>query len=171
MGFNDILSKLFGNKAQRDAKEFAPYVTKANAAWTQIAGMDNDGLRAKTEQVKQQVQDYVADEKNRVDELRASIENLELDEREKVWNEIDKIEKDILEKYEKVLEDVLPEVFAIVKETARRFKENEETVVTANAFDRQLAVHHDFVRIEGDNAVYRNQWNAGGNEIVWDMVH
>jgi preprotein translocase subunit SecA len=171
MRFNDILSKLFGNKAQRDSKEFAPYVAKVNAAYEQITRLSHDELRAKTEQIKQQVQDYVAVEKNKVDEFKASIENLELENREKVWNEVDNIEKDILEKYEKVLEDVLPEVFAIVKDTARRFKENEEIRVTASDFDRQLAVKHDFVRIENDQAIYSNHWTAGGNEITWDMVH
>ncbi|MDR2628337.1 MAG: preprotein translocase subunit SecA [Dysgonamonadaceae bacterium] len=171
MGFNDILSKLFGNKAQRDSKEFAPYIATVNVAWEEIARMSNDELRAKTEQIKEQVQEYVADEKSKVAELKAGIDGMELEDREKVWNEIDKIEKEILEKYEKVLEEVLPEVFAIVKETARRFKENEETVVTANDFDRQLAVHHDFVRIENDKAIYSNRWEAGGNEITWDMVH
>ncbi len=171
MGFNDILSSLFGNKAQRDSKEFAPYVVKVSEAYDKIKGLSNDNLRAKIDEIKQQVQDYVAEEKNKVDELKASIENLELEDREKVWSEIDKIEKEILEKYEKVLDIVLPDVFAIVKDTARRFKENEEVVVTATDFDRHLAVKHDFVRIEGDQAIYSNHWMAGGNEIIWDMVH
>ena len=171
MGFNEILSKLFGNKAVRDSKEFAPYVTKVNQAYQPITQLSNDELRTKTDQIKQQIQDHVANEKHKVKELRDSIEGLELEDREKVWSEIDKIEKEILEKYEEVLEKVLPEVFAIVKDTARRFKENEQIVVTASEFDRKLAVKHDFVSIEGDKAIYVSRWNAGGNEISWDMVH
>jgi preprotein translocase subunit SecA len=89
----------------------------------------------------------------------------------KIWQQIDKIEDDILEKYEKILDEILPEAFAIMKDTARRFKENEELVVTATDFDRELAATHDFVRIEGDKAIYKNRWMAGGNEITWDMVH
>ncbi len=171
MAFNDILSKLFGNKAQRDSKEFAPYVVKVTQAYEQIKNLNNDELRAKTDEIRKRIQDYVAEEKNKVEELRNSIEGLELENREKVWNEIDKIEKEILEKYEKVLEEVLPETFAIVKDTARRFKENEQVVVTATDFDRKLAVKHDFVSIEDDKALYLNHWEAGGNEITWDMVH
>ena len=171
MGFNDILSKLFGNKTQRDSKEFAPYVTKVSRVYEAVTKLSNDELRARTEQIKQQIQDYVSTEKTKVGELRASIDGLELENREKVWNEIDKIEKDILEKYEDVLNDVLPEVFAIVKDTARRFKESEQVIVTATDFDRQLAVKYNFVSIDGDKAIYLNHWEAGGNEISWDMVH
>jgi preprotein translocase subunit SecA len=171
MKLNDILSKLFGNKAQRDAKEFAPYVENVTKAGKQIAALSNNELREKTEQIKQHVQNYVANEKNQVATLKAAIENMPLEDREKTWAEIDKIEKDILEKYEEVLQEVLPDVFAIVKDTARRFKENKEITVTATDFDRQLATRHDFLRIEENNAIYTNHWKAGGNEINWDMIH
>ncbi len=171
MGFNDILSKLFGNKAQRDSKEFAPYIAKVNEAYETIKDLSNDELRTKTDEIRQRIQDYVAEEKNKVSSLRAEIESIELEQREKIWNEIDHIEKEILEKYEKVLEEVLPETFAIVKDTAKRFKENEQIIVTATDFDRKLAVKHDFVSIEGDKAIYLNHWKAGGNEITWDMIH
>ena len=171
MGFNDILSMFFGNKAQRDMKEISPYVEKIKAVYPSIEALSNDELRARADLNKQKVDDAVKTEKNNIAELKAKIETLELEEREAVWAEIDKIEKEILVLQEKVLDEVMPEVFAIVKDTARRFKENEETVVTANDFDRQLAVTHDFVSIEGDKAIYYNHWNAGGNEIVWDMVH
>ena len=171
MGFNDILSKLFGNKSQRDSKEFAPYAIKVNQVYETIKNLSNDDLRTKTVEIKQRIQDYVSEERNKVNQLRESVPGLELEDREKVWNEVDKIEKDILDKYEKVLDEVLPEVFAIVKDTARRFKENEEIVVTATEFDRQLAVRHDFVSIDGDKAIFLNHWKAGGNEVVWDMVH
>ncbi|MDR2621411.1 MAG: preprotein translocase subunit SecA, partial [Dysgonamonadaceae bacterium] len=171
MNFNDILSILFGNKAQRDLKEISPYVEKIKAVYPSIEALTNDELRARTESIKQKIEDAVQTEKNKIAELKTKIETLELEERESVWAEIDKIEKEILVLQEKVLDEVMPEVFAIVKDTARRFKENEQTVVTANDFDRQLAVTHDFVSIDGDKAIYYNHWKAGGNEIVWDMVH
>ncbi len=171
MGFNDLLSKLFGNKSQRDLREINPYVEAIKAAYPSIEKLSNDELRSKTDEIKQRIQDAVAEEKAKIAELKAGIEEMELEDREKVWAEVDKIEKDILEQYEKVLEDVLPEVFAIIKDTARRFTQNEKIIVTATDFDRDLATTHDFVSIEGDKAVYFNHWTAGGNEITWDMIH
>ncbi|GHT76302.1 protein translocase subunit SecA [Bacteroidia bacterium] len=171
MGFNDILSKLFGNKSQRDLKEIDPYVQKILAVYPEIEKLSNDELRARTQQLMADIQAKVASEKAKIEELKASIENIELEEREKVWNEVDKIEKEILEKHENTLDEILPEVFSIVKDTARRFTQNEFTEVTATDFDRQLAVTHDFVHIEGDKAIYQNHWMAGGNEITWDMIH
>jgi preprotein translocase subunit SecA len=171
MDFNNILSLLFGNKAQRDLKEISPYVEKIHAVYPEIAALTNDQLRARTEAVKQRIAAATATEKTAIADLKAKIETLELEDRETVWADIDRIEKDIAVIQEKTLDEVMPEVFAIVKDTARRFKENEQTVVTANEFDRQLAVRHDFVSIDGERAVYRNHWEAGGNEIVWDMVH
>ncbi len=171
MGFNEFMSKLLGNKSQRDMKEITPFVKKIQEAYPAIEKLSNDELRSRTDVIKQQIQDYVAEEHARVAELRAGIDEKELEERESIWAEVDKIEKEITEKMEVILEEVLPEVFSIVKDTARRFKENEEIVVTANDFDRNLAAKHDFVHIEGDNAIYHNHWVAGGNEITWDMVH
>ncbi len=171
MGFNDLLSKLFGNKSQRDLKEIDPYVKKVSAVYLSVEGLSNDELRSRIDEIKQQIQDVVVEEKKKIAELKGSIEQMELEDREKVWEEVDKIEKEVVEKYEVVLEEVLPEVFAIVKDTARRFAQNEKTVVTANDFDRNLAAEHDFVSIEGDKAVYFNRWVAGGNEISWDMIH
>ena len=171
MGFNDILSKLFGNKSQRDLREIDPYVNKIKAAYPAIEKLSNDELRERTQAIMQQIQDAVATEKNKIAELKASIDNLELEDREKVWSEVDKIEKDIMDKHEETLIEVLPEVFSIVKDTARRFTENEQIIVTATDFDRQLAVSHDFVTIDGDKAIYVNHWIAGGNEITWAMVH
>lgn len=171
MGFNEFMSKLFGNKSQRDLKEINPYVAKIRDAYTAIEKLSDDELRAKTAEIRQQIQDFVADEKNKIVELRAQAEELEIDQREEIWNQVDKLEKEITEKYEVVLEQVLPEVFSIVKDTARRLTQNTEVVVTATDFDRKLAVSHDFVRIEGDKAIYQNHWKAGGNEIVWDMIH
>jgi preprotein translocase subunit SecA len=171
MVFNDILSKLFGNKSQRDLREIDPYVKKVQDAYPEIEKLSNDELRERTQTVMQKIQEAVTEETAKITELKASIDALELEEREKVWSEVDKIEKEIVLKQEKVLDEALPEVFSIVKDTARRFKENEQTIVTATDFDRKLALTHDFVSIEGDKAIFLNHWNAGGTEITWDMVH
>ena len=171
MGFNEFMTKLFGNKSQRDLKEITPYVDKIKAVYPSIQQLSNDELRAKTDEIKQRIQDYVANERAQVEELRKGIDDKELEEREAIWAEVDKIEKAITDKMEVVLEESLPEVFSIMKETARRFSENEEVVVTATDFDRDLATKHDFVRIEDDKAIFLNHWKAGGNEITWDMVH
>ncbi len=171
MGFNEFLTKLFGNKSQRDLKEITPYVEKVKAVYPSIKELSNDELRGRIDAIKQSIQDYVADERAKVNSLREGIDGKELEEREAIWAEVDKIEKEITDKMEVVLEEVLPEVFAIVKDTARRFAENPEVVVTANDFDRDLATRFNFVRIEGDKAIYANHWKAGGNEITWDMVH
>lgn len=171
MGFNDILAKLFGNKSTRDAKHINPYVEKIKAAYPAIEALSNDELRAKTEELKKTIQDFVSAEKNKIAELKSGIEDIDIDKREDIWAQIDKLEKEITDKYETVLDQVLPEAFAIVKDTARRFTQNEEIVVTATDFDRELAETKDFVRIKGDKAIYQNHWMAGGNEITWDMIH
>ncbi|MDD4433733.1 MAG: preprotein translocase subunit SecA, partial [Parabacteroides sp.] len=171
MGFNEFMTKLFGNKSQRDLKEIDPYVNKIKAIYPEIQRLSNDELRAKTDEIKQRIQDYVATENARVEELRKGIEEKELEERETIWAEVDVIEKSITEKMEVVLEESLPEVFSIMKETARRFTENEKVIVTANQFDRDLATKHDFVSIEDDKAIYLNHWKAGGNDIKWEMIH
>jgi preprotein translocase subunit SecA len=171
MGFNDILTKLFGNKSQRDLKEITPYVDKIKAVYPSIKALSNDELRAKSAEIRKKVQDYVSEEKAKIASLREGIDDKPLEERESIWAEVDKIEKDIMERLEAALEEALPETFAIVKETARRFTENERVEVTANDFDRDLATAHDFVAIEGDKAVYFNRWVAGGTEIKWDMIH
>ncbi len=171
MGFNNFLSALFGNKSSRDMKEIQPWVEKVKAAYPEIQKLDNDALRAKTNELKAYIRQSAANERQKVEELRAQVEATELEQRETLFNQIDKIEKEILEIYEKALDEVLPTAFAIVKETARRFTENEEITVTATDFDRLLATTKDFVRIEGDKAIYQNHWVAGGNEITWNMVH
>jgi len=171
MGLNDIISKIFGSKAQRDLNEVNPVVKRIKEAYAGIEKLSNDELRNKTKELEKRIQDYVAEERSDIESLKADMEQIDLDEREAVWNQIDKLEKEITEKYEKVLEEVLPEAFSIMKDTARRFTENSEIVVTATDFDRDLATAHDFVRIEGDKAIYQNHWIAGGNEITWDMIH
>ncbi|MDD2475219.1 MAG: preprotein translocase subunit SecA [Dysgonamonadaceae bacterium] len=171
MAFNNIISKLFGNKAQRDLKEMNPYVEKIKVVYPEIEKLSNDELRSRAVEVEKRIQDYVSEEKDKINKLKEGIEDIELEEREMIWEEIDKIEKDISEKFEVILEEVLPEAFAIMKDTARRFTQNEKTVVTANQFDKDLAASHDFVYIEGDKAIYKNSWVAGGTEIVWNMIH
>ena len=171
MGFNNLLSSIFGNKSTRDMKEIQPWVNKVKAVYPEIQKLDNDALRAKTQELKTYIRNSAAEQRAKVDELKAKVENTELEDREELFNQIDKIEKEILDIYEKALDEVLPTAFAIVKDTARRFTENEEIVVTATDFDRQLAATKDFVRIEDDKAIYVNHWKAGGNEITWNMVH
>ena len=156
MTFNDILRKLFGNKSQRDMREIQPYVERIKQEYEKIKQLDNDSLRAKIDEVKAHIQEYVAEDKKEIADLKAEVETLPYEKRLAIWNRIDNTEKIILKKYEEVLDEVLPVVFAVVKDTARRFAENPETVVTANDFDRDLAATHDFVRIEGDKAIYLN---------------
>ncbi|MGI6073933.1 MAG: preprotein translocase subunit SecA [Fermentimonas sp.] len=171
MGFNSFISKIFGNKAQRDLNAINPIVEKIKQAYPEIEKLSNDELRSRTKELEAFLVDLVKEDKAKIAELKSGMETVEIDERESVWNEIDKLEKSIGEKYEKGLNEILPVAFSIVKDTARRFTENEEIVVTATDFDRDLAASHDFVRIEGDKAIYSNHWIAGGNEITWDMIH
>jgi len=171
MNFNKILTSLFGNKSTRDMKLVKPLVEKVKQAYPEIEKLDNDALRAKTKEIQSYVQDSAKEEKAKIAELKAKIEATPIDERGAIFDQIDKLEKDVLEIYEKALNDVMPVAFSIVKETARRFAENEEVVVTATDFDRELAATKDFVRIEDDKAIYQNHWMAGGNDLKWDMVH
>ena len=146
-------------------------MNKVKAVYPEIQQLDNDALRAKTQELKEYIHNSAAEQRAKVDELKAKVESTELEDREELFNQIDKLEKEILDIYEKALDEVLPTAFAIVKDTARRFAENEEIVVTATDFDRELAATKDFVRIEDDKAIYVNHWQAGGNEITWNMVH
>ena len=171
MGFNEFLGAIFGNKSKRDMKEIQPWVEKIKAAYPEVEKLNNDELRAKTEELKKYIFESASKERENVVELKAKIETLEIEEREGLFAQIDKLEKEILEIYEKALEEVLPIAFSIVKDTARRFTQNEEIEVTATDFDRTLAASKDFVRIEGDKAIYNTTWAAGGNEMKWNMVH
>ena len=152
-------------------KLIQPIVEKVKAAYPEIKALDNDALRAKTKEIQRYVQDSAAEQKKQIEELKATIEDTPIDERETIFNQIDKLDKEVLDIYEKSLTEVLPVAFSIMKDTARRFAENDEVVVTANDFDRELAITKDFVRIEGDKAIYSNHWMAGGNDMKWDMVH
>jgi len=171
MGFNHILSKLFGNKSQRDLREVQPYLTKIKETYPSIQALSNDELRARSESLKQKIREYTAAERAEIEKLKSNVEELDLEAREEVWNKVDKIEKTILDRTEEILDEALPEAFSIVKDTARRFAENAEIVVTATDRDREFATKFDFVRIEDDKAIYQNHWVAGGNDMTWDMVH
>ncbi|UKK73052.1 preprotein translocase subunit SecA [Segatella bryantii] len=173
MNFNKFLVSLFGNKSSRDMKTIQPIVEKVKAAYADIQKLSNDELRAKTKEIQKYVQDAGKEKRDQIAELRAKIEDTPIDEREVIFNQIDKLHEEELQKYEDALNEVLPVAFSIVKDTARRFTENEETVVTATDFDRELASDpaKDFVTIDGDKAIYHNTWTAGGNKIKWEMVH
>ena len=171
MGFNELIGKLFGNKNTRDMREIQPWVEKVKKAYIDIEKLTNDELRAKTQELKERIKQSATEENAKIAELKAKVEETEIEEREQLFNEIDKLETAVLDKYEVALDEVLPEAFAIVKETAKRFTENEEVVVTATEMDRTLAATKDFVRIEDDKAIYTNHWQAGGNETIWSMIH
>ena len=173
MNFNKFLQSLFGNKSSKDMKLIQPLVEKVKEAYPEIKALSNDELRARTKQLQKYVQDSANEEKTKIAELKAKIEDTPIDERESIFNAIDKLEKEVLEIYEKALNEVMPVAFSIVKDTARRFAENEETVVTATDFDRELAANpkNDFITIDGDKAIYHNHWTAGGNDLKWEMVH
>ena len=171
---NAFLSSLFGNKASRDYKEIKPIVDQILAIEPQIQALSNDELRAKVDEIKAYLQDSVKEYRDKIAELNETIQKTDIDRRQPLFNQIDKIEKDILDKFEEGLTEVLPTVFAIVKDTARRFaqSENGTVIVKATDFDRQLAAEgRDFVEIDGDNAIWHNHWVAGGNDTVWNMIH
>ena len=173
MNFNKFLKSLFGDKSSRDMRLIQPMVEIVKKAYPEIKALSNDELRAKTKEIQKYVQDSAKEQKDKIAELKATIEDTPIDEREVIFNQIDKLEKEALEIYEKALNDVMPTAFCIVKDTARRFAENEETIVTANDFDRELAAdpRKDFITIDGDKAIYHNHWTAGGNDLKWEMIH
>ena len=171
MGLNNLLTKIFGNKSDKDLKELKPYVAKINEEFEKVKSRSNDDLRARSAAMRREIRDFVQAENDRIAELKASVEGKELSERESIWAEVDKIEEQILDKKEEKLAELLPEAFAIMKDTARRFFENETIEVTATDFDRDLSVTKDFVTIEGDKAIYKHTWMAGGNPVTWDMIH
>ena len=173
MNFNKFLRSLFGDKSSRDMKLIQPLVEKVKAVYPEVQKLNNDQLRQRTKDIQRQVQESAQKQKEEIDKLKATIEDTPIDERADIFAQIDKLEKEVLDIYEKALDEVMPEVFSIVKETARRFAENEETIVTATDFDRELAgdPRKDFITIDGDKAIYHNHWTAGGNDLKWEMVH
>jgi len=173
MDIGKVLGKFLGSKADRDMREVMPVVDKIRESYETVKDLSNDGLRERSAALRRRVEEFVTEEKTKMAEFRDRAEDPEVDvtEKEELYGEIDKLEEVIDEKYEQVLGEILPEAFALIKETARRFKENEEVDVTAQDYDRALAATRDSVEIRGQRAVWKNRWMAGGNEITWDMVH
>ena len=170
----NFLSKIFGNKSQRDLKEVMPFVNETKAVYETIKTLSNDELRGKTIAFKAEIRNAVDKEETELQELRTRIENeydMAVEEKENIYKRIELLEKTSYEKTQTVLNKILPEAFAVVKETARRFAENDEVEVTATDRDRDLSAVRDSVTIRGDKAYYKNTWSAGGNTIKWDMVH
>ena len=172
MAVSGILRKLFGSKSDRDMKLVRPVLDKVLAAYPSIDALSDDELRARSEALRVKLRECEAPFEKRIDEIKVKLEeDIPVSEKEALATESDKLVKEEDEEIENTLEEILPEAFAIMKSTARRFKENETIEVNATQFDRDLSIDHDFVTIEGDKAVYRNHWMAGGNEVTWDMVH
>ena len=169
---NSVLGVFLGNKYERDIKEINPYVGKIHIEYERLQGLSNDKLRDITDELKKEIHSFIEGDENEIKSLREKAEAEEdIYRKEELYNEIDKIEKQINEKLEVILDQLVPKAFALVKETARRFKENRLIEVTARQFDRDLAATRESISIEGNRAVWSNKWIAGGNEITWDMVH
>ena len=172
MGFADIFKKIFGTKAERDLKQLQPILAKVLEAYDSIDSLSDDDLRAKSAELRQIIRDRIAEDEARIAEIRQELEkDIALDEKEALATESDKLVKKVDDEIEQILNEILPQAFAVMKSTARRFKENETIRVKATDFDRTLSTTKDFVEIDGDYAVWHNHWMAGGNEVTWDMVH
>ncbi len=168
---NSLLGKIFGNKSERDIKEVNPVIEKIKVEYNRIVQLSNDGLREESDKIKSIIDERIKPEEDEIAQLKIEGEEADIQASEKIYAKIDKLEEKIIEKLEEVLEEVLPVAFALVKETARRFVENENVEVTARDFDRDLAATRNSIIINGDKAIWKNRWLAGGNEIVWNMVH
>ena len=172
MSFASVIGKIFGSKSERDLKAVKPILDKILAVYPEIDALSDDDIRARSAALRARLRDVEKPFEDRINEIKQELDqDIPISEKEKLAGESDKLVKDEDEAIEKALDEILPEAFAIVKSTARRFKEHETITVTATQFDRDLSVNHDFVDIEGDKAIFRNHWLAGGNEITWDMVH
>lgn len=168
-----VLGKFLGSKAERDLKEIQPYIDNIKAVYPEIENLSNDELRDRSDSIRKKVREYVTEEEEEVKQLREKAESVEIEisEKEEIYSRLDKLEKEIDDKYEEVLNEVLPEVFSIVKETAKRFTENEVLEVKARDYDKDLAADMEHIDIKGDIAYWKNTWIAGGNEVTWDMIH
>lgn len=172
MALVDIIKKVFGTKSDRDMKKIRPILEKVLAAYETIDKLDNDGLRAHSAELKRRLREVEKPFEDRIAEIRLQLESdIPVSQKEQLATESDKLVKDEDAAIEKMLDEILPEAFAIMKSTARRFAQNEIVEVTANDFDRAMSVSHDFVEIDGEKALWKNHWLAGGNEQTWDMVH
>ncbi len=168
---NSLLGKIFGNKSEKDIKEVNPVIEKIKVEYNRIVQLSNDGLREESDKIKNIIDERIKPEEDKIAELKLEGEEADIQASEKIYEKIDKLEERIVEKLEEVLEEVLPIAFALVKETARRFVENENVEVTAREYDRDLAAARNSIIINGDKATWKNRWLAGGSEIVWNMVH
>lgn len=167
-----ILQKLFGTKSDKDIKEIQPYITKIKQEYEQLKNLTDDQLRQKTKDLELAIQDFLKPQHEQITKLKEQAEaEQDFEKREPIFDKIDKVEEEIDKSLETKLDEMLPQAFAILKDTARRFTQNKEISVTATEYDKQLAVKHDFVEIEGDKAIYFNSWEAAGNETLWEMVH
>jgi preprotein translocase subunit SecA len=169
-----FLKKFFGTKSEKDIKSIQPLVDQALEIYPSLARLSNDEIRAKVTSFKQKIQDAIKTEQNQIDEIKARVEkefDMDIDTKESLYKEIDEIEKEITKKIEEVLNEILPEAYAVLKDTSRRFSENEELLVTANDFDTKLSKTHKNVEIRGGQAVWKNRWIAAGTEVLWNMVH
>ncbi len=169
-----FIKKVLGDKATRDKKAINPIVNKVKEAYGKIINLSNDELRAKTQEFKDEIAAYISEDEKKKASLKQRIEDehdIPMHEKEKIYGEIDKLTTQIYDKTQEILDKLLPDAFAVMKETARRFKDNSEVIVTANEWDRHLATIMDNVRIDGDKAYYSNQWMAGGSLVTWEMVH
>ncbi|MBR5053709.1 MAG: preprotein translocase subunit SecA, partial [Bacteroidaceae bacterium] len=171
MDISKFLVKIFGDKKSRDLKAYRPMVEAVLQVYPEIQALSNDELRERSKAIRQRIQDSVTDLRQQIQTLKDKIPGTDIQDRAPIFAQIDKLEKDVLETFEKALDKERAEVFAIVKRTAELFATNETIEVTANDFDRDLAAKHDFVDIEGDKAIYYNHWVAGGNDLKWDMIH
>ena len=172
MALVDIIKKVFGTKSDRDMKKIRPILEKVLAAYETVDKLDNDGLRAHSAELKRRLREVEKPFEDRIAEIKLQLESdIPVSQKEQLATESDKLVKDEDAAIEKMLDEILPEAFAIMKSTARRFAQNEIVEVTANDFDRSMSVSHDFVEIDGDKALWKNHWVAGGNEQTWDMVH
>ena len=172
MSVTTFLSKIFGNKSDRDLREIKPIVDKIEALSEELQKLTPDELRAKIDAVRADIREAVLADEEAAAKKRIEIESLPIDKRQPVWDEIDRHEKNVLDIIEQKLDEHLPVVFATLRETAARFAKNPTIEVTATQLDRELAAQgKDFVTIEGDKAIYKNQWQAGGNLLTWDMIH
>ncbi|HOS58086.1 MAG TPA: preprotein translocase subunit SecA [Bacteroidales bacterium] len=170
----NFLSKLFGTKAERDLKELNPLLQNTLVAYEDIKQLTNDELRGKTVEFKEKIAEYIREEEERINEIKDYLDanyDLNIAEKEDLYRELENLEKKSYKKTQEILEEILPEAFSVMKETARRFKENEYVEVTATDMDRDIAAYRECIEITGDKAKYHNSWMAGGNMITWDMCH
>ncbi len=166
-----VLGKILGNKSERDIKEVTPVVEKIKEEYNRITKLSNDDLRSESDKLKQIIIERIKPEEDEIASLKEKVEEVDIQESEKIYEQIDKLEEKIDEKIEEVLNEILPTAFAVIKETARRFNDNEQIIVTANDFDKDLAAIRNSINIQGDKAIWNNKWIAGGSEITWNMVH